>query len=279
MHPHRFGLLALALAAPLAAYAQAAPDAAPTPAAAPAEQPICADRPTKSNNACTVDPGHFQLEADIANATFFRLDGVSVDTWLIANPTLKYGLAPNLDIEVNIAPVEIVRTRIDGAATQTIAGVSDLFLKAKYQFLNTKDGVWQAALLPYVKIPTARAGIGNGAVEGGLLLPLSYKINNTFSLSAQPEYDDLLNAAGAGHHANYAQTLSLSASLPHTITLYGELAGDWNFDRSGEVTQYSADLALSFNAGPRLQFDGGVNIGLNRFTPGAQVYIGVSQKF
>jgi hypothetical protein len=267
-------LAALLLAAPLAVQAQATPPPPPS-----AEQPICADRPTRSNNACTVDPGHFQLEADIANATFQRLDGVTVDTWLIANPTLKYGLAANLDIEANIAPLEIVRTRIDGARPETLAGVSDLFLHVKYMFLNTKDGIWQAALLPYVKVPTARAGLGNGAVEGGVVVPISYKINNTFSLTAQPEYDDLLNAAGTGRHPNYAQTLSLSASLPHTITLYGEIWGGWNFDPSGEVTQYTADLAASFNAGPRLQFDGGVNIGLNRFTPGAQVYIGVSRKF
>jgi hypothetical protein len=270
----------LALVVPLTVWAQsetAAPAAAGTQP--PAETPICADRPTKSNGACTADPGTFQVEADLVNGTFQRLDGVTTDTWLVINPTLKYGLAKNFDIEVNIAPVEIVRINAGPGAEHTYTGVSDLFFRAKWEILNTTGGVWQAALIPYIKAPTARVPIGNGQVEGGLYAPLSYKINDTFSLTAQAEVDDLANAAGPGHHANAAQTLSLAVSLPHNWTVFGELWGDWNFDPAGEVSQYSADVAAAVLVSPRLQLDAGVNIGLNRATPGVNVYVGISRKF
>lgn len=278
--------LGVASAFPTVALAQSAPDsAAPAStsqtaqASAPAEAPICTDRPTKSNGACTADPGTFQLEADLLNVTFQRLDGVKTDTWLTFNPTLKYGLSKTLDVEVNIAPVEVVKIDAGPNSDHTYTGVSDLFFRVKWEFLNTTGGVWQAALIPYIKVPTARIPIGNGEVEGGVFLPLSYKINNTFSLTAQSEADDFLNASGRGYHANVAQTLSLAVSLPKNWTVFGELWGDWNFDPAGEVNQYSADIAAAVLITPRLQLDGGVNIGLNRATPGVNVYVGISRKF
>jgi hypothetical protein len=280
---HFLAASAIALVFPAAVSAQSEaasppPGRAPAPAA-PAGSPICTDRPTKSNGACTVDPGVFQVEADLANATFQRLDGVTTNTWLAINPTLKYGLAPNLDVELNIAPVEIVRIDAGPGADHTYTGVSDLFFRAKWEFLNTTGGVWQAALIPYLKAPTARVPIGNGEVEGGVYLPVTYKISNALSLTAQAEADDFANAIGPGHHANAAQTLSVAVSLPRNWTVFGELWGDWNFDPAGEVSQYSADLAAAVLITPRLQLDGGVNIGLNRTTPGVNVYVGVSRKF
>lgn len=272
------GAAALALALPLAAAAQT-DSAAPAAAQPAAPSPICTDRPTKSNGACTADPGTFQVEADLVNATFQRLDGVTTDTWLTFNPTLKYGLTKTLDLEVNIAPVEVVRINAGPGDDHSYVGVSDLFFRAKWEFLNTTGGVWQAAIIPYIKAPTARVPIGNGQVEGGAYLPLTYKINDTFSLTAQPEVDDLADAAGPGHHANAAQTLSLAVSLPKNWTVFGELWGDWNFDPAGEVNQYSADLAAAYLVTPRLQIDGGINFGLNRATPGVNVYVGISRKF
>lgn len=273
--------LSLALAMPFVALAQATSSSTTTASqpAHPAESPICTDRPTKSNGACTADPGTFQLEADLLNVTLQRLDGVTTDTWLTFNPTLKYGLAKNVDVEVNFAPVEVLRINAGPGADHTYTGVSDLYFRAKWGFLNTTGGVWQAALIPYLKAPTARSPIGNGAVEGGLDLPLSYKINDTLSLTAQSEVDDFLDAAGHGYHANVAQTLSLAVSLPKNWTVFGELWGDWNFDPAGEVDQYSADFAAAVLLTPRLQLDGGVNVGLNRATPGVNVYVGISRKF
>ncbi|HEY5289871.1 MAG TPA: transporter [Caulobacteraceae bacterium] len=240
-------------------------------------QPICADRPTKSNGPCTVDVGHFQVEADLVNATFMNVSGASSDTWLLFNPTLKYGLTPKLDIEVNFDPLEIVRTRDGKGASNSQTGVSDLYFRLKYEFLNT-PGV-QAALIPYVKAPTARAGLGNGAWEGGLIAPVNVKLSSTLNLTAQPEADDLENAANDGHHLAFSQDLNLGLSLPHNVTLFGELWAQWDFDPTGEVRQYSADVAAAVVLGRDTQLDAGVNFGLNRATPGVAPYIGISHRF
>lgn len=240
---------------------------------------ICTDRPTKSNYACTVDEGHFQYEADVANGSFLRLNGVTTDTWLMINPTLKYGLTPNVDVELNFSPLEIVRTHDSSGGGQTLTGVSDLYLRLKYEFLNTDGGNLQATILPYLKAPTARIGIGNGAVEGGLILPVNYKITDLVTLTTVPEVDFFKNAIGNDRHVNTAQLINLGIALPDNFTLYGELWADWNFDPSGTLRQFSADAALAYGVTPYLQLDAGLNFGLNRNTPGVQAYIGVSQKF
>ena len=264
------GLLLLAFPA----FAQEAPAA---PASGAQLQPVCADRPTKSNGPCTVDAGHFQIEADIVNASFMHEDGVTTDAWLIFNPTLKYGLTSNLDVEANIAPLEIVRTRDATGAVSRVTGVSDLFLRLKYEFVNTPN--FQAAFIPYVKAPTARGGLGNGAWEGGLIAPLNIKLSSALSLALQPEVDDLEDAAGGGHHVATSEDVNLGLSLRHNITVFGELWGQWDFDPAGTVRQYSADVAAALGLGRDTQLDAGVNFGLNRATPGVAPYIGISHRF
>ena len=66
-----------------------------------------------------------------------------------------------------------------------------------------------------------------------------------------------------------------------TISLSAELWCDANFDPSGTVTQGSFDLGAAWipAKAPDFQFDGGVNLGLNKATPGVQAYVGISHRF
>lgn len=273
--------MGIGLLMPEAGYADQSGVQSPAEAAeeVPALSSICTDRPTKSNYACTVDAGHFQYEADIFNGSFLRLDGITTDTWLIVNPTLKYGLSPTVDVEAAFSPLAIARTHDSAGNGQTLTGVSDLYLRLKYEFLNSDGGNIQATILPYIKAPTARIGIGNGAVEGGVLLPVNYKLTDLITLTTVPEIDVYKDAIGNGRHVNTAQLINVGVSLPHGFTLYGELWGDWNFDPAGTLRQFSADAALAYGVTPYLQLDVGLNFGLNKYTPGAQAYVGLSQKF
>ena len=63
------------------------------------------------------------------------------------------------------------------------------------------------------------------------------------------------------------------------FTIYNEIWTSQNFDPAGTVQQYSYDMALVWLPHPTLQFDIGVNIGLNRNTPAIVSYVGVSTRF
>lgn len=282
-------ILAVALAF---ANVAAADDAAPAPAAdksgytvfnptpAADERGFCTDRPTKSTGACTVDAGHLQYESDLFNDTYDRSGGVTTQAWLYTNPTLKLGLTNTLDVEVNVAPWETITTNDHGAKT-SVSGVGDLYFKAKLSLIGDDGGDVAIALAPYIKAPTARPGIGNGAVEGGLIVPLVFNLPQGWQLTVDPEADVLANQAGGGAHVNLAGLLCVSHPLSKTLTASAEVWTDANFDPAGVVHQYSADLGLAWvpASHPNIQLDGGVNLGLNSATPAAQVYVGLSQRF
>ena len=243
---------------------------------------LCTDRPTKSTAPCTVDAGHWQVESDIYNFTTQTTDGVTTITQLFTNPTLKLGVTNTLDFEVNIAPYEEVSIHDSvGGTTVTARGAGDLFLKAKWNLIGDDGGSFAAAILPYVKVPTAGHVIGNGEVEGGVLAPMQWNLPANWQLAVVPEVDALADAAGSGHHPNVSLDLALAYPVTKEITLAGEIWGDMNFDPGGTVSQASFDLGASWipPKSPTLQFDGGVNLGLNRATPGVQAYVGISHRF
>ena len=252
----------------------------PTPDAA--LRGLCTDRPTKSTGPCTVDAGHWQVEADVANLTIDHTGGLDTNTTLGPNPTLKLGLTNTIDAELNFAPyVEVAaKDRATGATTHA-RGVSDLYAKLKINLIGADGGDLAVAIEPYVKAPTAPANIGNRAVEAGVIAPISINLPASWSLTIDPELDLLKNAADNGRHLNASGLLSFSRPVSKTVTASVEVWSDVNYDPRKTLTQVSADLGLAWSpaAMPNLQFDGGVNFGLNNVTPAAQIYIGVSRRF
>jgi Putative MetA-pathway of phenol degradation len=242
---------------------------------------FCTDRPTKSNLPCTVDAGHFQYEADAINWTYAKAGGVQTNTYLYTNPTLKLGLTNTVDAELNIAPAERIFSN-SAAGKSSIGGAGDLFLRTKLNIAGPEGGDFQLTALPFIKVPTAKPGIGNKAVEGGFIVPVSFALPRDFTLLFDPEIDVLRNALNRGRHANFQILANLSHALSESVTGYVELFGAVNNDPSDTLKQASLDLAVSWvvwDKAPNLQLDIGTNIGLTRDTPRIQAYAGISQRF
>jgi hypothetical protein len=252
----------------------------PTPDSA--ERSFCTDRPTKSTGTCTVDAGHFQIESDLFNFTRDRSGGQDTDTYVFTNPTVKLGVTNTVDVELNLIPFERIEVtdRATGARGH-MYGVGDLFARVKINLVGDDGGNFALALEPYIKAPTATGGVGNGAVEEGLIIPMQINLPLDWSLTIDPEVDGLKNAADNGRHANISGLLSFSHALGKTVTLSVEVWSDVNFDPLVTTRQYSFDLGAAWipASQPNFQLDGGVNIGLNNVTPGVQAYLGVSRRF
>jgi hypothetical protein len=263
--------------AALLASAGHAQDTAAGSDAAPTVAPICTDRPTKGNVACTVPSGAFQLETDAINWTRLEAGGTRTDTILYTNPTLKYGLGSHTDIEVNIAPYETVR-RGAGGDSDRIGGVGDLYVRLK-QRLTDDSSKTQVALIPFVKAPTAKLGVGNNRWEGGVAVPVIVPLPSGFTLNLGPEVDVYADSDGSGHHVNLTSLINLSHAVGTNMTVYAEFWNAQNLDPAGTIRQYSADAAASYLLTPLLQIDVGGNFGLNRATPDAQLYAGLSTRF
>lgn len=263
----RFAVASLALAAAAPAFAREASGPGP----------ICTDRPTKSNAACTVPKGMFQLETDLFNWTRIEAGGVRADVLLYTNPTLKYGLTDSSDIELNIAPYVEVRTRAGGARTSQ-GGVGDLIVRYK-QRLTAPDAKTQVGLIPFVKVPTAERGIGNREWEGGVILPVNIALDGA-TLTLVPELDLLADSNDPGdRHLQFQGVVNLAFAIAPKTTLAVELWTAQNFDPVDTIRQYSADAAISYLVNDTLQLDFGGNFGLNQATPDVQLYVGLSTRF
>lgn len=247
------------------------------PVAAADIGPICTDRPTKSNFACTVPRGHIQIEADVLNWTGNQAGGTRTDQLMVTNPTFKYGLTSSSDVQLNWAPLIVVRSRDDDGNVGTQSGIGDVTLRFK-QRLTPAEGAFQLALLPFVKLPTAQIGIGNGRVEGGMAVPVNIGVPGGWTITFGPQIDILADSDGDGYHAGFTGLINLAKQLG-AVTLYGELWTNQNFDPAGTVRQYSFDTALAWLIKPTLQLDAGANVGLNASTADLVLYTGVSVLF
>jgi hypothetical protein len=132
-----------------------------------------------------------------------------------------------------------------------------------------------------LRIPTAPSAIGNSAVEAGLVVPLQYALSEVWSLSLAPEADLLKNQLDNGRHVACVMDIGLTRAISSQVTATAEFWANANFDPAGTVHQKSLDLAGAWQPpGERdLQFDVGANFGLDRDTPAAQLYLGISHRF
>ena len=244
---------------------------------APLPTPICTDRPTKANVACTVPVGSVQIESDVLSWSRMDDAGIRSDTILYTNPTLKVGVGTHTDLELNIAPYETVRTR-DNGMVDTEGGIGDLYLRLK-QRLTPDSAKTQIALIPFVKTPTGRDTIGNGAWEGGIAGVANIPLPAHFTLTLGPEIDVLANDQGGGYHAGLISLVNLSHPVTKELNAYVEFWNEQELAPGGTIHQYSIDLAASYQLKKTLQLDAGINLGLNSATPETQFYLGVSKRF
>ena len=237
------------------------------------------DRPTKGLSSTTVDAGRFQYETDIFNYSHSNVGGVSTRLYTAFDPVLKVGVSEHVDLELQFNGYNWMDSNVPGTNTSLghSNGAGDLYLKAKVNLFGNEQGA-ALALVPYVKFPTASAGIGNGAYEGGVAAPLTVPLPWDFTVVLMPEVDVLRNANDGGRHFNYSQLINLSHPVGPNITLFAELFSALGTDHATPPV-YTLDLAASYSLTKSIQLDVGTNIGLNRNAPNLQVYSGISQRF
>jgi hypothetical protein len=237
------------------------------------------DRPTKANVPYTVDAGHFQYESDLVNFTHQVIGSVHTNTIMAPNPTFKVGVTNNADLEVNVPFAGIHTFGSSTGPSSTVWGIGDTFVRAKVNLWGNDGGSTAAALIPFVKAPSAPIGIGNGAVEEGLIAPFALSLPSDFTLLLVPEIDALKNGVDNNRHGNFIFDVNLSREVIKNVTAYVELWSDYNEDPVVKTTQVSFDVALAWVVIPNVQLDVGANFGLNSVTPAVQVYTGLSQRF
>ena len=241
-------------------------------------QSICSDRPGLGTSTCTVDQGHWQVELGLFDASLQHRGGVTTDFTTVVDPTIKYGLSGSVDLEASIALNEGIRIH-DALSRVTENSVGDVFLNAKWNPHPGGEAAFRWILDPFIKLPTASHELGNGKLEAGLLVPMSYEFDDGWSLDSTPEADMLANETDNAYHFALVDVIGIGRNLSENLSLCAELWTSQDFGPDGTISQYSLGPALAWLSDANTQFDGGFAVGLNRQTPDLEFYAGISRRF
>lgn len=264
------GALALLGASAGAVQAQEAP-----------EREFCADRPGLGTPSCTLDAGRVALEVGLFGGSFDDADGFETDAYSAAELLLRFGLNDTLEAQVGFAPyAEVnVRDRASGAR-DSVSGAGDLAFVLRRNLVNPDGSGFSAAVHGFVSAPTGSDGIGADSWGGGVILPVSVDLGGGWSLGLAPEVDWVGDADGDGHHAAYAMVAGISRGFGD-FGLGAELFAGVDDDPDGSTDVQSAEFSGTWTP-PTLddvQFDAGLNVGLNDEAADIGVYAGVAKRF
>ena len=176
-----------------------------------------------TEHPATVAPGSFLLEMDALSLTLDKEGGGKYTAVGAGSVFLSTGLAHNWDVQVG-AELFISQRFESGGFTERNTGIGDLYVRTKYRFYENTETGTMAAILPYVKIPTNSGGVGNDAVEGGIIVPWSTSLLGGFHCDVMAELDFLRNDNDDGYDTYWYASASLSRPLTGALGLYGEVA-------------------------------------------------------
>jgi hypothetical protein len=240
-------------------------------------EPICTDRPGKSSSTCTVPKGYWQAESSLADWSLTKSHGARRTSLAIGSTALKYGVGRATHVEVAFSPFMRNRERFhEGRVTDS--GPGDVTVKVKTR-LTAAGSALSVAIVPFVKLPSASRRIGNGKVEAGLVVPLTWSIGATrWSLSSSPELDLIADGDGGGYHLAGAGTLSLGVAATDRLSLAAELSNGWDWDEA-MTRQASLGANAAYKVTSEFQIDGQMDFGLTRESADVELSAGVSVRF
>ncbi len=237
------------------------------------------DRPDKTESPITVDAGHYQLEMDLATCTLDRSEHERVTAWGIAPVNLKIGVLNNLDLQLVIETYRTETTENrDTGLSERASGFGDVALRAKLNLWGNESGRTAFAVMPFLKLPTASHDLGNGAVEGGVILPLLFRLPADCELATQLEIDHARDGDGSGYHQEVVNAVTFSHDFTKRLAGYVELFSAISNERhSGWVATF--DCGVTYRLSPNVQLDTGVNIGLTDAADDVNPFVGLSLRY
>lgn len=228
---------------------------------------LSTDRPDTTESAYSVDPGHFQFEWELAA---FTRDGGELSDFTLGELNLKYGLTEIMDIQWVLPFYSHVR--------QGDEGFGDMMFRLKTNLWGNDGGDTAMAVMPFVKLPTARGDLGNDEIEGGVMVPFSFPGPAGWSCAVMGELDVAADDDGSGYHLVGLVSATASHALTQSTAGFVEVVGIFSAETSDETEAYF-NTGFTWALAEQWQVDGGLRIGLNSASADLTPFVGLSTKF
>jgi hypothetical protein len=250
----------------------------PTPEALMRE--MSTDRPDATESPYTVDAGHYQMETDLIARSRDHDEADGADTvvtaWMFTAINFKAGLTHRIDLQAVVEPY--TKIEIDDRAASTndkLSGFGDITTRLKINLWGNDEGDTAAALMPFVKWPTARDGLGNDKIEGGLIVPVAFALRSGWSLGVMTELDFVRNADNDGYATEWVNTATVSHDIAGDLGGYLEVTS--TLTEGSDLATFNGGLTYGLNK--NIQLDLGANIALTDATEDLVIFAGVSVRY
>jgi hypothetical protein len=230
-------------------------------------RPLSTDRPDTTESPYSLDAGHWQMEMEIAAWT---RDGGKTSELSLGELNLKYGLSASSDVQF-VLPFF---TRV----TDVAEGFGDIEIRLKYNLWGNDEGSDALAIMPYVKLPTAHGDLGNGDLEGGLIIPYGFEGPAGWSFAVMGEVDLVSDEDGDGYQAWGLVSATASHDLTERVGSFWEIVGAFTPESGSEHEAYF-NTGVTWACADRVQLDGGVRVGLTDNSADLSPFVGMSTKF
>ncbi|HEY6226965.1 MAG TPA: transporter [Verrucomicrobiae bacterium] len=241
------------------------------------------DRPDKTESPYTLDAGHFQIESDLFAYAYDHdsSNGANLrgDSWSFATLNLKAGLCNFADFQVVFFPYNRVRTddRIAGTIGRQ-SGFGDVLTRLKVNLWGNDGGACAGGIMPFVKWPTSQDNLGNRAIEGGVILPVTFDLPAGFSAAMMTEFDWLQNADSRDYHPEFVNSISFShpivGKLEAFLEFYSLVSAENDAPWVGTV-----DFGFTYGITENMQVDAGAYLGVTKSAADIAPFVGFSVRF
>jgi hypothetical protein len=254
----------------------------PTPDALLRE--LATDRPDKTENPYTVDAGHFQIELDLLGYTYDRTNTAGADRTVrsldVVPFNLKVGLFNNSDLQFIAETFTVQKTNDHVARTSdTISGFGDVTVRWKLNFWGNDGGKTTGfGMISFAKVPTSQNGLGNDAVEGGVIFPLEIKLAEDWDLGTMTEVDWRQNSNNSAYHAESINTITVAHRIVGTLEGYVEFYSNVSGERNAAWIG-TFDFGATYKLTPNIQLDAGVNIGVTESADDVNPFVGLTVRY
>lgn len=218
------------------------------------------DRPDVTESAYTVDAGHFQYETDLIRLIKETSDSRQTSTVLINHGNLKIGITGSTAIQIGFETYGIQKERdLSSGSIQTSSGFGDINFRIKQNLIGNDGGNFVLAVLPYIKFPTSGYD-DESRFEGGLIVPMLYKMPGEWKLGFQVEVDRLKDTDQPAMHTELLQTLTISHSIIKGIDGIAETYYTYDF-KNHQLANY-INAAVEIDVAKDFKIDAGLNYGI-----------------
>lgn len=229
-------------------------------------RPLSTDRPDTTESPHTVDAGHFQFEMEIANWTRNGHDR----EFALGETNAKIGLDNSTDLQVVLPFYTHVRGGDEG--------FGDVEIRLKRNLWGNDEGATAMAVMPFIKLPTADGDLGNGDVEGGLIVPFGFEGPAGWDCAVMAELDLEADDDGGDYHLVGVTSATASHDLTEHTAMFLELVGVLSAESGSDWEAYF-NTGMTCALTPTWQLDGGIRVGLTGAATDFMPFAGVSSKF